>query len=298
MNEELVRVERAMQSTDLRKGEEIRGHWTSEVSAPFEVRDVSLRLGEFQLGPVTFQGQSPHITAVLGPNGSGKTTLLRVVSGELKPEDGFVSLGGKPVQAMKHRERARQISLVAQESALHFPMTVLEYCLLARHPFQDGLRLASKEDLEIVRWALDLTQASAFEHRWMNELSGGERQRVILARALAQTPRLLLLDEPTLNLDVAFQMRLLELVERVANECAMAVLMVTHELNLAAEFAHDVLMIRKGKPLVFGRPGEVMTKELLQELFDFDLVTDKNPVTGAPRVTLVRGTPPSSGSAR
>lgn len=189
---------------------------------------------------------------------------------------------------MSHRARAKQIAMVAQESALHFPMTVLEYCLMARHPFLDGLQLAAREDLEIVRWALEMTRAAEFERRWMNELSGGERQRVILARALAQQPRLLLLDEPTLNLDVAFQMELLELVERVARERAMAVLMVTHELNLAAEFAQQVLLLRAGRPLDVGPPHEVMTEERLRMLFESDLLIDRNPVTGATRITLLR----------
>jgi iron complex transport system ATP-binding protein len=167
-------------------------------------------------------------------------------------------------------------------------MTVLEYCLLARHPFLDGLQLAAKEDVEIVRWALNETQASAFERRWMNELSGGERQRVILARALAQTPRLLLLDEPTLNLDVAFQMGLLELVDRVSQECGLAVLMVTHELNLASEFAQQVLLLQDGRSLAFGPAAEVMTEDRLRSLFNAEMTIDRNPISGAARITLLR----------
>lgn len=267
------------------------GLWTHEgesQAVSLDVQNVSIHLGGFHLQPVSFTAASPRITAVLGPNGSGKTTLLRIVSGELRPETGRVELDGEDIHAWSHRRRARQMALVAQESALHFPMTVLEYCLLARHPFLDGLRLASPEDLEIVRWALEETQARVFEDRWMNELSGGERQRVILARALAQTPRLLLLDEPTLNLDVAFQMRLLELVDRLAHECALAVLMVTHELNLAAEFAHQVLLLRRGSPLAFGAPREVLRDQHLKTLFESELMVDENPVTGALRVTLLR----------
>lgn len=254
-----------------------------------ELHDLSVGVGKFQLQPVSFSAPACGVTAIVGPNGSGKSTLLKLVSGTLRPASGWARWNGVDIHRMGHRERAKQIAVVAQESALHFPMTVLEYCLLARHPFLDGLQLASREDLNIVRGALEMTGSAIFETRWMNELSGGERQRVILARALAQTPGLLLLDEPTLNLDVAFQMGLLELVERLARERQMAVLMVTHELNLAAEFADRILLLSSGVPLAFGSPAEVLTAERLREVFDFDLLVDRNPVTGAARVTLLRG---------
>lgn len=254
-----------------------------------EVHQLGVKVGNFQLHPVSFAMSNSEVTAIVGPNGSGKSTLVKLVSGTLRPASGWARWNGVDIHRMGHRERARQIAVVAQESALHFPMTVLEYCLLARHPFLDGLQLASSEDLAIVRRSLDMTKAAVFERRWMNELSGGERQRVILARALAQTPGLLLLDEPTLNLDVAFQMGLLELVERLAREHGMAVLMVTHELNLAAEFANRILLLNGGIPLAFGSPGEVLTEERLREVFDSDLLVDRNPVSGVARVTLLRG---------
>lgn len=253
-----------------------------------QLREVTVSVGRFQLLPVSLTADSAQVTAIVGPNGSGKSTLLKVVSGTLRPASGSVRLDGSDVHGMAHRARARQIAVVAQESALRFPMMVLEYCLLARHPFLDGLQLASREDLEIVRWALEITRASVFERRWMNELSGGERQRVILARALAQTPRVLLLDEPTLNLDVAFQMELLELVTGLARERDMVVVMVTHELNLAAEFAHRVLLLRSGRPIAFGPPAEVMNQSQLEEIFDSELLVDQNPVSGATRITLLR----------
>lgn len=252
------------------------------------VQGVSVRAGQFLLRPVSCVASPSQITAVVGPNGSGKSTLLKAISGILRPVTGEARLDGQNIQAMPPRLRARQIAMVSQESTLHFPMSVLEYCLLARHPFLDGLQLASKEDLEIVRGALEVTHATEFERRWMNELSGGERQRVILARALAQTPRLLLLDEPTLNLDVAFQMELLDLVERLAREREMAVLMVTHELNLAAEFTQHILLLRGGSSLAFGAPAEVMTEERLRQLFGSELIVDRNPASGSARVTLLR----------
>jgi iron complex transport system ATP-binding protein len=258
-------------------------------ASPLELHDVTVRLGKFQLQPVSFTANASEVMAIVGPNGSGKSTLLRVVSGTLKPASGWVRWNGVDIHGMGHRLRARQIAVVAQESALHFPMSVLEYCLLARHPFIDGIQLASREDLDIVRTALEMTEAAVFERRWMNELSGGERQRVILARALAQTPGLLLLDEPTLNLDVSFQMGLLELVERFAHEHRTTVLMVTHELNLAAEFADRVLLLSSGVPLAFGSTAEVMTEGRLREVFNSDLLVDQNPVSGAARVTLLRG---------
>lgn len=258
------------------------------MGACLDVRDLSVKAGKFLLQEISFSAPASKITAIMGPNGSGKTTLLKTVSGALKPLTGSVRLDGNDIHAMKHRARARQVAMVAQESALHFPMSVLEYCLLARHPFLEGLELASREDLEIVRWALQVTQSIPFEKRWMNELSGGERQRVILARALAQEPRLLLLDEPTLNLDVAFQMELLQLVERLAQDREMTVLIVTHELNLASEFAQQILLLQSGFPRAYGPPAEVITADRLRGLFNSELIIDQNPVSGAKRITLLR----------
>jgi iron complex transport system ATP-binding protein len=263
-------------------------HVPHSVDLRLEVEAVTVKVGKFKLAPVSFVAPGSAITALVGPNGSGKTTLLKLVSGALKPASGAVRWNGQDVHAMSPRERARHMALVAQESALHFPMSVLEYCLLARHPFGEGLQLAAREDVDIVRWALNVVRASEFERRWMNELSGGERQRIILARALAQTPRLLLLDEPTLNLDVAFQMELLELVEQIARECGMVVLMVTHELNLAAEFARHVLLLREGVPLAFGPVSDVFTEDHLHALFNSSMIIDRNPVSGSQRVTLLR----------
>ncbi|MDD5541909.1 MAG: ABC transporter ATP-binding protein [Acidobacteriia bacterium] len=261
-----------------------------------EVREVALRQGNFRLSPVSFEGTTGTLTGILGPNGSGKSTLLKIISGYSKPDAGVVHLDGVSIHSMKGRQRARQVAVVAQESALHFPMTVLEYCLMARHPFVEGLQLAGAEDLEIVHQALQMTRAAPFERRWMNELSGGERQRVILARALAQQPRLLLLDEPTINLDVAFQIELLELVDRLTREQGLLVVMVTHELNLASEFAHKVLLLKNGNSLAFGSPAEVMTEERLHQVFDSELLVDQNPVTGACRITPLRKSDRSASS--
>lgn len=261
-----------------------------------EIRGVTLQQGNFRLSPVSFDGDAATLVGIVGPNGSGKSTLLKIISGYLKPDAGQVELDGQGVHSLKARQRARQIAVVAQESELHFPMTVLEYCLMARHPFMEGLQLAGSEDVEIVHWALEMTRAIPFERRWMNELSGGERQRVILARALAQQPRLLLLDEPTINLDVAFQIELLELVDRLTREQRLLVVMVTHELNLASEFARDVLLLKNGNPLAFGPPSEVMTEQRLHEVFDSDLLVDRNPVTGARRITPLRKSEPPGAS--
>jgi len=227
-----------------------------------------------------------ELVAVIGPNGSGKTTLLRLMCGLLRPQRGDVLWEGKPLERFSPRELAQRIGVVLQEPRTGFRMTVLEYVLHARFPYSRGFGFESEEDVRIALSALRLTRAEGFADRWIVELSGGERQRVVLARALAGEPRALLLDEPTANLDVRFQVEMLALIRRLTRERGLATVFIAHELNLVAEFADRVLLLKDGCALAFGPPQDVLTEEWLRRAFAAEFVVDRHPLSGAPRVTL------------
>ena len=204
-----------------------------------------------------------------------------------KPLSGRVEVDGVEVSGLDLRTRAQRIALVQQESELLFPLRVWEYVLQGRYPYGRRLRFESDEDCLIAGNALAQVGADALRDRWMEQLSGGEKQRVILARALAQQPSLLLLDEPTQHLDIGGKVELLRRLRRLADENRYTVLVVTHELNLAAEFSDRVVLLHKGKCLRVGTPAEVYERELLEEVFEAPLEVEDS----AER-------PPASDSAR
>ncbi|MEE9235560.1 MAG: ABC transporter ATP-binding protein [Candidatus Acidoferrales bacterium] len=251
-----------------------------------EVRQLSFRYPHFALPPLNFSVRRGELLAILGPNASGKSTLLKLLSGLLLPEAGAVLLDGRPVGSLSLRERAQRIAVVQQESPLLFPLRVLPFVLQGRHPYRTLLGFESPADVEIARQALAATRTAHLSERLMQELSGGEKQRALLARALAQQPELLLLDEPTLHLDIHYQVELLRLVQQLARRENYGVVLVSHELNLAAEFADTVLLLHQGRLLRLGSPAEVLERELLEQVFETELDVFTHPETGRPRVVL------------
>ncbi|MCL6482187.1 MAG: ABC transporter ATP-binding protein [Firmicutes bacterium] len=239
----------------------------------------------FALAPISFQVRPCELAAIVGPNASGKSTLLRLLAGTLAPLSGRVQLDGHEVSRLPARLRAQRIAMVAQESALLFPLRVWEYVLQGRRPYGRWLGFETPEDWAIAEDALAQVAASPLRDRWMGELSGGEKQRVVLARALAQRPWLLLLDEPTLHLDLGAQASLLRRLRRLARTNRYAVVVVTHELNLASAFADQIVLLQRGKCLRVGTPGEVFERELLEQVFGAPLEIEVTPA-GRPRVHL------------
>jgi iron complex transport system ATP-binding protein len=225
----------------------------------------------FTLGATSFQARECELVAILGPNASGKSTLLRLISGTIAPLSGRVELDGEETSRLDLRTRAQRIAMVHQESPAVYPALAGDFVLQGRHPYGRALRFAGKEDIEIARNALAQVGAEHLSHRTMGELSGGEKQRVILARALAQQPRLILLDEPTLHLDIGAQVELLERLRQMAQENRYAVVVVTHELALAAEFADQVVLLKHGRCLRVGAPAAVYQRELLEQVFEAPL---------------------------
>jgi iron complex transport system ATP-binding protein len=242
----------------------------------------------FTLEATSFQARAGEVVAVLGPNASGKSTLLEIISGALEPLSGRVLLNGFVTHQLEPRARGQRIAMVQQESQLLFPSKTWEFVLQGRHPYGKSLRFESDADVSIAQNALAQVGAEHLVDRWMDQISGGEKQRVILARALAQQPLLLLLDEPTLHLDIGAQVDLLETLRRLAAENRYTVVVVTHELNLAGEYADQVVLLQRGKCLRVGTPAGVYQRDLLEQVFQTQLTVETG-ASGRPRVSILPG---------
>ena len=240
----------------------------------------------FTLEALSFQAKPGEIVAILGPNASGKSTLLQLISGALQPLSGRIFLNGFETHTLAPKTRAQRIAFVQQESRLLFPSRVWEFVMHGRHAHGSGVRFESENDVLIVKNAMAQVGAEHLSDRWMNKISGGEKQRVILARALAQQPLLLLLDEPTLHLDIGAQVDLLETLRRLAASNRYTVVVVTHELSLAGEYADQVVLMQKGKCLRVGSPASVYQRDLLEQVFRAPISVEMT-ASGRPRVTLL-----------
>lgn len=242
--------------------------------------------GRNVLCDVTLDLRSSEIVALLGSNGAGKTTLIKAMNGTVPVSSGTVELDGRDIRTLSRREVAANVAVVAQENETRFPVTVLEFVLSGRFVHGGTFGWETAEDIELAKQALNDCDLDGYASRLMNELSGGERQRVVLARAIATNARILLLDEPTANLDLAHQAMMFRLVRRRCEQGSSAVV-ITHDLNLAAEFADEIVMLKDGRVAAKGRPAEVLTAENVREVFAVDVMLDTNPASGNVRVTSV-----------
>jgi iron complex transport system ATP-binding protein len=226
---------------------------------------------------------------ILGPNGSGKTTLMKLMCGILNTGPGRISIFGKDIRSYSHRFLARTIAYVPQGLEVSFPFTVQEAVLLGRTPHQNLLGVPRAVDLDAARRAMATTGVEHLADRRLDQLSGGERQRASIARALCQGPDIILLDEPTASLDLSHQLRLMDLMETLKQEKAVTVVMVSHDVNLAAMYADQLLLLSNGKIAELGPPADVLTPRNLEAAYGCRLMVDKSPFGDLPRVTLVPG---------
>ena len=253
-----------------------------------EAKNISVNYDEREaVVDVSLSVEPGKMLAVVGPNGAGKSTLLRALNGSVPLMRGDVLLNEKAIGSYARRAVAREIAVVAQEAELRFPVTVIEFVLGGRYAWANSWGWETARDVEIARDVLRKTELHDFAERLMSELSGGERQRVILARALATEARILLLDEPTANLDLAHQATMLRLIRGHCDAAAAGAVIVTHDLNLAAEFADRILLMQQGRTLAAGSSNEVLTPELLKTVFGLQVLVDAHPISGAPRLTPV-----------
>jgi iron complex transport system ATP-binding protein len=228
----------------------------------FQIQNLSFRYpahAEFELSAINLSIEKGGLWGLLGPNGAGKSTLLRLLAGLLKPNTGKVFFEGKSLVDLSVRERARKIAFVPQSIHFQFPLSVREIVEMGRHPYLGRFDPLSSKDKSICERALRLCDAWEFRERSFEQLSGGERQRVLVASALAQTPEVLLLDEPTLSLDLAHQILLFEIIEKLHREEGVSVVVATHEMNLAGQYLKRLVLMRRGEILAEGTPGRVLT---------------------------------------
>ena len=226
--------------------------------------------GQRVLNGVSLAVGRGDLVGILGPNGSGKTTLLNVLAGGLAPRTGSVVLDDRPMAEWPRREIARRLALVPQNTHAPFDFSVLDIVLMGRFPHLGAFALEGPEDLAIARRALQATGTEAFESRAFNTLSGGEKQRVAIASALAQSPRLLLLDEPTASLDIGHQIEVQMLLERLNVDGGVTMVLSTHDLNLAAALCRRLVLLREGRVLASGPTEEVLTPDAVRALYDVD----------------------------
>jgi iron complex transport system ATP-binding protein len=238
---------------------------------------------------VDMQVEPGEVVGVLGPNGSGKSTLIRVLSGVLPRYTGSATLEGREVREIGRRELAREMAVVQQEPGFSFAFTALEIVLMGRHPHLAGLAFESERDIELARTSLELCGAGALASRPIHELSSGERQRVVFARALAQQPRALLLDEPASFLDIRHQVELYDTVRRLVEDSGCSVLTVLHDLNLAAEYCDRIYLLREGRVEARGQTEEVFTYHNLKRVFETEVYVDTNALTGRMLVVPLPG---------
>jgi iron complex transport system ATP-binding protein len=227
------------------------------------------------------------LVGILGPNGSGKTTLLKLLAGTLKPLAGSVRLDGQPLATRSRRELARRIAFVPQETFAPFDFTVLDIVLMGRFPHLGTFALEGPADLAIARQALEATGTGAFESRSFGTLSGGEKQRVVIASALAQSPELLLLDEPTASLDLGHQLDVQVLLRGLNRDRAVTMVLSTHDLNFAAGLCRHLVLIRNGRVLAAGATDTVLTPEAVKQLYGVDADVAMHPRSGHLTVTPI-----------
>lgn len=252
------------------------------------VQNISINYGVCAVvQDVSFALKAGKIVALLGANGAGKTTLLKSLNGALPSSAGEIRLDGKLIENYSRREIARKIAVIAQETETKFPVSVLEFVLSGRFAHGAAFGWETADDLQIALECLEQCDLKNYENRSMNRLSGGERQRVVLARALATEAKILLLDEPTANLDLAHQALLFRLIKERCLSCESAAIVITHDLNLASEFADEIILLKNGRIAAQGSPDKVLTEDNLQKVFDVKVLLDENPFSKKRRITTI-----------
>ena len=244
------------------------------------------RTRPFAIEELSFDIAAGEIVGVIGPNSSGKTTLIRLLTRVLEPGSGEIRLEGVPVRRLSRVDLARRVAVVPQGILPQFPFTVGELVLMGRYPHDPGRYFESPRDRTVAREAMEATGVLELADLPLDDLSGGERQRAVIARALAQEPRLLVLDEPTAHLDLRYQVEAATLLRRLNRELGMSVLLVSHDLNLAAEVCDRLLLLNAGRAAAIGSPETVLDDALLAAVFGCEVVVDKSETTRRPIVRL------------
>jgi len=235
------------------------------------------------LKDISFSIPKGSITTLLGPNGAGKTTLLKILLHILSPQSGEIFLDGHSLSYLSEKERAHIVAYVPQFSLPLFSITVFDFVSLGRAPYGSLLGFQSKKDIDLIHRALEETEVTPLKERHFESLSGGEKQRVLIAKALAQTPKLLILDEPTNHLDIKHQWDLVRLLKKLRQEWGLTIFAVFHDLGLASELSDEIILLKD--KTVQGTPQTILTPEKIKSVFGISVAVDQNPFTGNMRIT-------------
>lgn len=258
------------------------------MSIVIEARNIKYRYSkDWVLNEFNLKVEQNEIVGIIGPNGSGKTTVIKLLSRVLHPASGSITLFGRNIADMKQKEIARIVAVVPQGTSVAFPFTVREIVLMGRSPHLGLLQMERESDLKIVDHSMALTDSLEIADRYIDELSGGERQRVIIARALSQEPKILLLDEPTSHLDINHQVEIYDLIKRLNSEKDLSVVIVSHDLNMAAEYCDRLVLMKNGRVYKDGTPREVITESNIRDVYGINVMVTDNIVTGSPHITIL-----------
>lgn len=236
---------------------------------------------------IEFQVEEGEFLGIIGPNGAGKTTLLKIMTGVKQPSSGKVMLNNRNINDFSRKEIAKIMAVVPQNAFIPSLFMVEDVVLMGRYSHQRNRFYTTKEDIAICEEVMRKTDTIAFRHRQMNELSGGERQRVIIARSLAQQPKILLLDEPTANLDIKHQMKILTLIKTLVQQDGITAIMVIHDLNLAARFCDRLILLSNQKIYTQGRPEEVLMAQNLAKTYEVKTKLQYNPTINSLQVVVI-----------
>lgn len=239
------------------------------------------------ISEIDFSVKKGEFIGIIGPNGAGKSTLIRALSRTLKPFKGNILYGARDVYKIPLNEVARSIAVVPQDTLIIFEFLVWDIILMGRTPYIEKFKGETKKDVEACERALKLTDTTGLADRFINELSAGERQRVIIAKALAQEPGLLLMDEPTSHLDISHQIEIFDLIKRLSKNEGLTVISVLHDLNLASEYCDRLILMYNGKIFAQGAPEEVLNYKTIEEVYKTIVVVGQNPVSKRPYIFLV-----------
>ena len=252
-----------------------------------KLKNIGFKYDDKQvLKDISLDVNAGEILGILGPNGSGKSTLLRVMDGVLSPGNGEMEINGRSYRSLKRSAIAREVAMVAQEQHFRFSFSCVEVVLMGRFPHLKRLQFEDHNDLKIAMESLKATHTLEFAERSIHDLSGGEKQRVLIARALAQEPHVILLDEPTSFLDLKFKREIFRLISTLSKEKSLGVAIVSHDIDLVAQYCSKIILLKDGIVYKSGEPDTVITAENIEDVYDCPVLVDQNPLSGRPRVSV------------
>ncbi|KAB3529155.1 ABC transporter ATP-binding protein [Alkaliphilus serpentinus] len=250
-----------------------------------DINNLTFKYGETAIvDRLSLNIREGSFISIIGPNGSGKSTLLKIIAKNLLPQEGVVLINGKEVSRYKAKDLAKEIGVVPQDTLVSYDFSVEDIVLMGRYPHLGKFQQNSLRDMEIAKEAMIKTNTWHLRERNINEISGGERQRVIIAKAIVQEPRIILLDEPTSSLDIHHQLEVLELLKNLNNKLGVTIVAVLHDMNLAARYSNEIILLNRGMLIASGKTQEVLTVDHLKRAYEMDMIIETNIYTGTLQV--------------